>query len=83
MLAKILVWFLLLSYLAFVIFIYIGAGFITKALFKSADWELRFVGINNDTELNIAKMTIILFWIVFIPLSLLPIALFAGYGKYF
>ena len=82
MFAKLLVWFLLLSYLAFVIFIYIGAVFITKALFKSADWELRFVGINNDTELNIAKMTIILFWIVFIPLSLLPFALFAGYGKY-
>jgi hypothetical protein len=82
MLAKILVWFLLLSYIAFVIFIFIGAGFISDALFKSALWELEFVGIKDNTQLNIAKMTIILFWIVFIPLSLLPLALFAGYGKY-
>jgi len=82
MLSKILVWFLLLSYVAFVIFIFVGGGYITNILFYSHADNLQNVGITTTTQLNIAKLTIVLFWIVFIPLSLLPLALFAGYGKY-
>lgn len=82
MFSKIFLGVLLLSYITFIIFIFIGGGYITNALFNSEPVQLVCVGINNETQLNIAKMSIVLFWIVFIPLSLLPIALFAGYGKY-
>ena len=82
MFSKIFLGVLLLSYITFIIFIFIGGGYITNALFNSEPVQLVCVGINNETHLNIAKMSIVLFWIVFIPLFLLPIALFAGYGKY-
>jgi hypothetical protein len=82
MYTQILCWILLLAYLAFVIFIFIGGGFITKLLFNSDPNQLRSIGINTETEINIGKMTIILFWLVFIPLTIVPIVLFAGYGKY-
>lgn len=63
-------------------FIYVSGSFITNVLFNTNKDNLQSVGITTDTQLNIGKITIILFWIVFIPLTLLPIALFAGYGKY-
>jgi len=79
---KILVWFLLLAYITFVVLIFVGGGYITNALFNSKPDQLSCVDITNETQLNIAKMTNVLFWIVFIPLSLLPFVLLAGYGKY-
>jgi hypothetical protein len=79
---KILVWFLLLAYITCILFIFIGGGYITNVLFNSEPAQLACVDITNETQLNIAKMTNVLFWIVFIPLSLLPFVLLAGYGKY-
>jgi hypothetical protein len=63
-----------LVYLAFIIFIFVGAGFITNVLFN-AEYDTSCVGLDNRTKLNIAKMTIVMFWIVFIPLCLAPIGL--------
>jgi hypothetical protein len=79
---KILVWFLLLAYITCILFIFIGGGYITNVLFNSEPAQLACIGITNEIQLNIAKMSIVFFWIVFIPLSLLPIVQFAGYGKY-
>lgn len=60
-------------YLIFAIFIFIGGGFITNILFSNYDTSC--VGINTKTELNIARLTMIMFWIVFIA----PIALGFAY----
>lgn len=59
----------LIIYLTFIIFIFVGGGFITKILFKN-EYDTSCVGINNKTELNIAKLTIVMFWIIFILLFL-------------
>jgi hypothetical protein len=62
-------------YLAFMTFIFVGAGFITNILFN-LEYDTNRIELNSDTKVTIAQMTIILFWIVFIPLSLAPI----GFG---
>ena len=64
----------LLFYVAFVVFIFVGGGFITNVLFNS-DLDPSCVGLDNRTKLNIAKLTIIMFWVVFIPLCILPVLL--------
>ena len=64
----------ILVYLAFIIFIFVGAGFITNILFNS-EYDTSGVGLNSNAKLNIAKMTIVMFWIVFIPLCLAPVGL--------
>jgi amino acid transporter len=75
-------WVLLLAYITFILFIFIGGGYITKILFNSNNQQLSSVGLSDKTELNIAKLTIILFWLVFIPLCILPIILgIKYYGK--
>lgn len=78
---QILLILLALLYLTFIIFIYIGGGFITDVLFHSEPEQLTCINLNDRTRLNIAKMAIVIFWIVIIPLSLLPIVFLAGYGK--
>lgn len=67
-----------IALLVFAIFIFIGGGFVTDVLFNEK-YDTSCVGINTDTKLNIAKLSIVMFWIVFIPLCLLPIALVFGY----
>jgi len=64
----------LVLYLAFITFIFVGAGFITNVLFNN-EYDTSCVGLNNNTKLNIAKLTIVMFWIVFIPLCLAPVGL--------
>lgn len=68
----------LLAFLAFAIFIIIGGVFITDILFNSK-FDPSSVGINTEIKLNIAKLTIVMFWIVFIPLCILPFVLGFGY----
>lgn len=75
---KILAWIGLLAYLVFVIFIFIGGVYITKILFNSNISQLACIGLSDTNELNIAKITIVLFWMVFIPLCVLPIILALG-----
>ena len=72
----------ILLYITFVILIFIGGGFITKILFNSSNTQLECVGLNNTNDLNIAKMTTVLFWIVFIPLCIIPLILCGGYCKH-
>jgi len=64
----------LLSYLTFITFILVGGGFITNVLFNS-EYNTDTVGLNNRDKKNIAKMSIVMFWIVFIPLCLTPLGL--------
>ena len=64
----------LIVYLAFITFIFVGAGFITNVLFNN-EYDTNCVGLNNNTKLNIAKLTIVMFWIIFIPLCLAPVGL--------
>ncbi len=66
--------FAILLFIAFATFIFVGGGFITNILFN-VKYDLSCVGLDSETKLNIAKMTIIMFWIVFIPICILPIAL--------
>jgi hypothetical protein len=68
----------LIIFITFVTFIFIGGGFITNILFN-AGFDPSCVGIDNINKLRIAQMTIVLFWIVFIPLCIIPIALGFGY----
>jgi hypothetical protein len=79
---EILLLIVILLYITFIIMIFVGGGFITKVLYNSSDIHLYNVGIQNKTDLNIAKMTIVLFWMVFIPLCILPLIFIIGYGKY-
>jgi len=60
-------------YTIFAIFIFIGGGFITNILFSQYDTSC--VGIDTTTKLNIARLTIIMFWIVFTS----PIAIGLAY----
>ena len=64
----------LISYVAFITFILIGGGFITDVLFN-AEYNTDSVGLDTRDKKNIAKMSIVMFWIVFIPLCLAPIGL--------
>ena len=64
----------LLIYVTFIIFIIVGGGFITNILFNIG-YDTSCVGLVTRTKLNIAKMTIVIFWIIFIPLSLAPLGL--------
>ena len=70
--------FAILLFVAFATFIFVGGGFITNVLFN-VGFNPSCVGLDNETKLNIAKMTIVMFWIVFIPLCILPIAVGLGY----
>ena len=65
---------ILFAYIAFITFIFVGAGFITNILFN-VKYDVSCVGLDTKTKLNVAKMTIVMFWIVFIPLSLAPVGL--------
>ena len=69
---------LVILIVTFATFIFVGGGFITNVLFN-VGFDPSCVGLDNQIKLNIAKMTIVMFWIVFIPLCLLPIALGFGY----
>jgi len=64
----------LVLYVSFITFIFVGGGFITNVLFNS-EYNTDFVGLDNREKKNIAKMTIVMFWIVFIPLCLAPLGL--------
>jgi len=52
-----------------------------KFYFNSNNLQLSCVGLSDKTELNIAKLTILLFWLVFIPLCTIPLILALGYGR--
>ncbi len=71
----------ILTYLTFVIFIFIGGGYITNILYKSDKSQLACIDLDKTDKLNIAKLSIVLFWIVFIPLCILPLIIVLGYGK--
>ena len=71
----------LILFVAFATFIFVGGGFITNVLFNIG-FDPRCVGLDNEAKLNLAKLTIIMFWIMFIPLFLLPIALGFGYDLF-
>ena len=64
--------FMLILYVAFISFIFVGAGFISNVLFNS-EYDTSRVGINTSTKLNIARLTIIMFWILCTPVLLLII----------
>ena len=83
MFMRILLWLAILTYLTFVIMIFIGGAFITKILFNSTRTQLECVNLSKTDDINIAKMTIILFWIVFIPLCILPLVLSIKYIGHF
>ena len=72
---------ILLCYVVFMVFIFVGGGFITNVLFNGG-YDLDAVGLNTQTKLNIAKMTIVMFWIVFIPLAILPVVIGLGYDLF-
>lgn len=59
---------LALLVLTFIIFIFVGAGFISNVLYSSSSDELQCVGLDNKDKVNIAKLTIVMFWIIFISL---------------
>jgi len=64
---------ILLVFITFITFIFVGGGFLTNILWNS-DYDVSCVGLNTQDKRNIAKMTMIMFWIVFILLCiLLPI----------
>jgi len=75
-------WLLFILYGVLVIIICIGAGFISNVVFNSSPEALSAVGITTIAQRNISQMTSVLFWVVFIPIAFIPIALFAGYSKY-
>lgn len=62
---------ILLFYLAFLVFFYVGAGYITDVLFN-VKYDLSTVGLDNNGKVGITRFTMVIFWIVFIPLSFLP-----------
>ena len=72
---------ILLCYVVFMVFIFVGGGFITNVLFNGG-YDLDAVGLDNRIKLNIAKMTIIMFWIVFISLAILPVVIGLGYDLF-
>ena len=82
MFLAILLLFAILAYLTFIIMIFIGGAYITKILFNSTPEQLECINLTKKDDLNIAKMTIILFWIVFIPLCMIPLVFCTGYCKY-
>jgi hypothetical protein len=82
MFVTIAIGFLFLTYLTFIILLYIGGGFITNAVFKKSEAQLSNVGLDNSDQIHIAQMTMVIFWIFFIPLSILPVLLMLKYGKY-
>lgn len=59
-------------YLAFITLIYVGAAFITNILFNKG-FDPECVGLDNNAKIGLARFTIVIFWIGFIPTSLLPI----------
>jgi hypothetical protein len=69
---------LLLLYITFITLILVGAGFITNVLFNKG-FDSSCVGLDNETKLNLAKMTLVIFWIIFIPLSIGPLLFAVSY----
>lgn len=61
-----------LAYITFVIFIILGGIFISNSVFQESMDNLRVVGIDTVDKRNIARMVMVLFWIVFLPLCFLP-----------
>ena len=64
-----------LAYITFVILILIGGIYLSNIVFNESSANLEFVGIDTTDKRNICRMVIVLFWIVFIPLCILPILL--------
>lgn len=60
-------------YLTFIILTFIGAGYVSDVVFNSTRDQLDQVGLNTNFKRGLAKFTIILFWLVFVPLCLGPI----------
>jgi hypothetical protein len=67
----------LVLYLSFIVFLYVGAGFITNILFN-VEYNQSCVGLDNNTKIGISRFTMVIFWIAFIPLSLLPFVIALG-----
>jgi len=72
---------ILAAYITFIILIFVGAGFITQVVFNSNAEQLEVIGL-TQSQANLARMSIVLFWLVFIPLCCVPFILFVGYGEY-
>lgn len=70
---EIFFWTLFLLYIVFNIIVIVGAGFITNSLFTSTDDQLEGIGITSGTQRDISKMSIVMFWILYIPLLIISI----------
>lgn len=57
-----------LTYFVFIFFILFGAGYITNILFNYS-FKPDLVGLNTDLKLQTARMTIVMFWLTFVPLA--------------
>ena len=82
MISKIFIIIALLAYITFITLIIVGGAFITNILYKLNEDELSNIGLNTTTKINIAKMTIVIFWITFLPLCIAPLVFCGGYCKY-
>ena len=69
---------ILACYVIFMVFIIVGASFITNVLFNK-EYDPSCVGLTDAGRLGFARMTIIVFWLVFIPLSAYPLLVLFGY----
>lgn len=66
---------LLIIFVVFFIFLFIGGGFITSIVFNK---DTTCVGLDTTDKQNIAKMTMVMFWIIFIPVFIIAgVAIFA------
>jgi preprotein translocase subunit SecG len=69
-------WFFLILYIVLIIFIFVGASYVTKMVFDYSDAALAGVGIANNDQRNMGQMVIVIFYLMFIPMfiiSLLPV----------
>lgn len=53
--------------------IFLGGGYITEILFGNDIHKLECINLADKDKLNIAKLTIIIFWIIFTSLFLCSI----------
>ena len=67
---------LLVIYSAFIILVLYTIGELTKYIMEKNEKELGVIGITNETKLSFFRTTMILFWIIFMPVTVYTIYLF-------
>ena len=65
-------WITVVFYTMFLLCIAFGGGYLIKILFYSSTNQLACVGLDNEAYLTFARMTSVIFWVIFIPLCILP-----------